>query len=655
MIPKDLRIPGYDIEALLGKGGMAAVYRARQQNFGRDVALKVLNPAVDDLEEFSRRFLQESVIAAKLHHSNIVQVYNVGQHENFFYISMEYLDGGDLSNRLQQGLSIRETLRIITQLADALDFAHRKNIIHRDIKPANIMFREDGAAVLTDFGIAKELESQSDLTQTGLILGTPKYMSPEHLRGEEVDHRADIYALGIVFYRCLTNYVPFDGKDMVTTAYLQDCEPVPALPPEVACFQPVINRMLEKSPLDRFQRAREVIEALEQIDKSQYSPDLTNLDVAAAHKAAPPTVTRSTSGRHSVTGSHSASGRIEPRIGSDQTVFHFKPGLNETIRAEHMTDSGYGASTKLAVKRKSGVKAVVLGAVVFGGLVIPANQLLQSETNFGGVAATIWEQLVNGTLGKQLAPLSEEISSARTTNISGPVDVHLVRAAAEKLGLDSHPVVSKILPLNKVEIEYAPGEPASSEDMLARAKQKEQLAAEAAARAAAVAEQVSILLAEAESLRTSYRLRRPAGQNAYSKYQEVLGLQPDNAEALAGVEKIADAYIAMMERALNEKKLDAARSYLDEAREISPHRTVYENLESKLAFAIEAKREQELLLAAEQRLTRIQELLLAAKQDEEAGRIRSPVGNNALEKYQQILDLDPNNIQAINKLIEYGR
>ena len=177
---------------------------------------------------------------------------------------MEYLHGGDLSNKLNEGLPLKDTVRIIKQLADALDFAHRKNIIHRDIKPANIMFREDGAAVLTDFGIAKELESQAELTQAGVVIGTPRYMSPEQIRGDKVDHRADIYSLGIVFYRCLTNYVPFDGKDMLTTAYLQDNEPVPLLPPEVACFQPIINRMLEKVPEARFQRADAFVRALRQ-------------------------------------------------------------------------------------------------------------------------------------------------------------------------------------------------------------------------------------------------------------------------------------------------------------------------------------------------------------------------------------------------------
>lgn len=296
MIPKDLQVPGYDIEALLGKGGMATVYKARQQSFAREVALKVLNPNLGSDGDFTQRFMQESLIVARLHHSHIVQVYDVGQFDRYSYLCMEYLSGGDLAKKLARGLPLKETIIIIKQLASALDFAHRRNIIHRDIKPENILFREDGAAVLTDFGVAKELQASSEFTQTGLVIGTPKYMSPEQISGEEVDHRADLYALGVVFYRCLTNYVPFNGKDMMTTAYLQHHEPVPKLPEVVSCFQPLINHMLAKEANLRVQSGNEVVEALEDIQRSAYNGQLTNLDVAAAVKLAPPTVTRVNSG-----------------------------------------------------------------------------------------------------------------------------------------------------------------------------------------------------------------------------------------------------------------------------------------------------------------------------------------------------------------------
>ena len=279
MIPDELQVPGYDIEERIGKGGMASVYRARQHTFDRNVALKVLRPDLSEDESFCQRFVQESLIVAKLHHSHIVQVYDVGEFQNNFYIAMEYLHGGDLNTRLAEGIAIKDTITIIKQTAAALDFAHQKGIVHRDIKPDNIMFREDGAAVLTDFGIAKELASDMNLTQTGLIVGTPKYMAPEQIRGDSATTRADIYALGILLFQCLTDRVPFDGKDMVATAYKHFNDPVPALPPLVSAFQPIVEKMLAKEAHNRYQRAHEIVEALEELSGEAKASRKTNLDL----------------------------------------------------------------------------------------------------------------------------------------------------------------------------------------------------------------------------------------------------------------------------------------------------------------------------------------------------------------------------------------
>lgn len=279
MIPDELQVPGYDIEERIGKGGMASVYRARQHTFDRHVALKVLKPDLSEDESFCQRFVQESLIVAKLHHSHIVQVYDVGEFQNNFYIAMEYLNGGDLNSRLAKGVAIKDTIQIVRQAASALDFAHNKGIIHRDIKPDNIMFREDGAAVITDFGIAKELDSDMNLTQTGLIVGTPKYMSPEQIRGDVATAQADIYALGILLFQCLTDKVPFDGQDMVSTAYKHFNEPVPQLPPLVAAFQPIVERMLEKDPANRYSRAKDIVDALDELSGENKKSESTNLDI----------------------------------------------------------------------------------------------------------------------------------------------------------------------------------------------------------------------------------------------------------------------------------------------------------------------------------------------------------------------------------------
>jgi serine/threonine-protein kinase PpkA len=647
VIPKELRIPGYEIEVLLGKGGMAAVYQARQKSFGREVALKVLNPSPEDLEEFSRRFMQESNIVAKLHHSHIVQVYDVGRHKDFFYISMEYLHGGDLSTKLKEGLSLRDSVKIIKQLADALDFAHRKNIIHRDIKPANVMFREDGAAVLTDFGIAKELESQTELTQAGVVIGTPRYMSPEQIRGDKVDHRADIYSLGIVFYRCLTNYVPFDGKDMLTTAYLQDNEPVPTLPTQVACFQPIINRMLEKNPDDRFQRGRDVAEALENLDRTAFQPDITNLDVAEANMLAPPTVT-SISGRYP-SAKMPAAERVSDMEGTQFRAIKPTTG-NPTVRAEHMIKYEPLEVTPRPVParrsvKKSAARTVLLVFMLCSVVVFASTYYSHELTRFYGSAllADISPRL--SELWTKTAQSAAKLRPAKSPTLEAQVAEPVEQGSlAVEESVDSTQFTgepSELSPVDMVEAEVVVEEPVVEEPPAPPEPDP--------------AEIIAGLLEEAEAHMTARRLRRPVSDNAYLKFQQVLEIDPENAAALEGLTRIANTYVAMAERAIREKQFDQARNHINEARAVVPGLASLSTLESKLAAAIVEQQEQEALAAAAQKAAKIESLLAAADADAQAGRIRSPVGNNALEKYQQVLDLDPNNVQAIEKLIEYGR
>lgn len=679
MIPKDLRVPGYDIEVLLGKGGMAAVYKARQQSFGREVALKVLNPTAEDLVEFSRRFLQESSIVARLHHSHIVQVYDVGQHDNYFYISMEYLHGGDLSNKLSEGLPLKDTVRIIKQLADALDFAHRKNIIHRDIKPANVMFREDGAAVLTDFGIAKELESQAELTQAGVVIGTPRYMSPEQIRGDKVDHRADIYSLGIVFYRCLTNYVPFDGKDMLTTAYLQDNEPVPLLPPEVACFQPIINRMLEKVPEARFQRGHDVVDALEELDRSAYPAGLTNLAVAAAHELAPPTVT-AVSGRHQL-------GVSTPVLSeSEMDGTQVRGSLGNTRRAEHMrVHDPLAASARYPAagvgrKRRGtfgrtvllagmSVTAVGLAAAHYGGGV---ERVYHSErvVQLRGQVTDLWGRVMSPA--EEVHSLPEDALESSAYTVESLVEVGSERELTLE-GLESEAgtvsdsaVEESVAAIEGGEAETSQdaeeGLPIEGEAVVADTPGTELAEPQPAALVETeIAEEpdnveiIEALLVEAETHMANWRLRRPVDDNAHLKYLQVLELEPDNDQALKGLDRIASTYLIMAERAIKEKELTKARGLIDDSRAVIAENAGLQKLEDKLMFAVAEQQELEALAAAAKKAEKLDTLLTSARADEEAGRIRSPVGNNALEKYQQVLDLDPDNDLAIGKLIEYGR
>ena len=197
----DIQIPGYTTIKPIGKGGMAVVYLAYQHNLERHVALKVLTPALAEKPDYCERFLREARIGASLCHRNIVPVFDVGHYLLHRYMAMEYLPNGDLAQRVAAGCDTGTVLRIVYDVACALEYAHSKSFIHRDIKPANILFREDHTAVLTDFGIAMDLKSGSAVGASDrIIAGSPCYMSPEQARAGVQDVRSDIYSLGVVFY-----------------------------------------------------------------------------------------------------------------------------------------------------------------------------------------------------------------------------------------------------------------------------------------------------------------------------------------------------------------------------------------------------------------------------------------------------------------------
>lgn len=261
-----MHIPGYRIIRKINQGGMSSVYLAIQLSVGREVALKVMSPALNSDPVFSERFQREANIVGQLSHPNIVSIYDIGRHKNLNYIAMDYLPGGSVQERMASGLSTTAVLRIMHEVAGALDHAHDKGYIHRDIKPENILFREDGSAVLSDFGVAKMVSNVSRMTNAGTVVGTPHYMSPEQTRGKPVDGRADIYSLGVVFYEMLTGQVPYQADEAVAIAIKHLTAPIPHLPTHYQHYQPLLDRLLAKDPDKRFQRGRDLRAALDELE-----------------------------------------------------------------------------------------------------------------------------------------------------------------------------------------------------------------------------------------------------------------------------------------------------------------------------------------------------------------------------------------------------
>ncbi|HHY33424.1 MAG TPA: Stk1 family PASTA domain-containing Ser/Thr kinase [Firmicutes bacterium] len=258
----------YRILSRVGEGGMAEVYRARDSVLNRIVAVKVLRPQFASDEEFVERFRREAQAAASLSHPNIVSIYDVGQDGDRYYIVMEYVSGKSLKDLIREEgpLAPEKAAGIACQILAALDHAHKNNIVHRDIKPHNILVTPEGAVKVTDFGIARAT-STSALTETGTIIGTVNYFSPEQARGETVGIGSDIYSLGVVLYEMLTGRVPFKGDTPIAIA-LQHLQNTAISPSELNPRVPrelgrIVMKALEKDPSKRYQNARDMVRALE--------------------------------------------------------------------------------------------------------------------------------------------------------------------------------------------------------------------------------------------------------------------------------------------------------------------------------------------------------------------------------------------------------
>lgn len=272
-----IEIPGYRLLRQLGRGGMATVYLAVQESVDREVALKVMSPALLADPNFGERFLREAKIAARLHHRHVVGIHDVGRAGDCHYIAMEYLAGGPVLSKDGQPRPVPFALRVVREIAAAINYAQQKGFIHRDIKPDNILLRDDGSAALTDFGIARASDSATRMTRTGAVVGTPHYMSPEQARGKQVDGRSDLYSLGIVLYEMLVGRVPYHAEDSLAVGIMHITQPVPRLPEALAVLQPLVDGLLAKEPHERFQTGNEAAVAVARFEQAIESGELPGL------------------------------------------------------------------------------------------------------------------------------------------------------------------------------------------------------------------------------------------------------------------------------------------------------------------------------------------------------------------------------------------
>ncbi len=243
-----IKIEGYTLDSILGRGGMSVVYLAHHTGLQRPAAIKVMSQQFLADQTFTDRFIHEARTVAKLRHPNIVTVYDVGSVNELPFMAMEYLSGGDLKSRIKEGIDPATAVKYLNCILETLSYAHSKGCIHRDIKPDNILFDENNELSVVDFGVAKTLASDTSITIAGSIIGTPKYMSPEQGQGRPVTEKSDFYSLGVVFYEMLLGVPPYEADSSVSLMMRHIHDPIPKLPRKFSSFQSLINGLLEKRP-----------------------------------------------------------------------------------------------------------------------------------------------------------------------------------------------------------------------------------------------------------------------------------------------------------------------------------------------------------------------------------------------------------------------
>ena len=254
----------YEIVQMLGEGGMGAVYKARDVELDRLVALKVIRPELAVHEEILQRFKQELILARKITQKNVIRIFDLGEADGVKFITMEFIEGKDLTSLIKEKgrLSFEECADVIFQTCTALDAAHAEGVVHRDLKPQNIMVEKSGRIIVMDFGIARTMEQGAGMTHTGALIGTPDYMSPEQVMGEHVDARSDLFTLGIIFYQLLVGQLPYKADTLQGAMYKRTREK-PKAPAEVdptvpALLSDIAAKCMQMEPAQRYQGALEI-------------------------------------------------------------------------------------------------------------------------------------------------------------------------------------------------------------------------------------------------------------------------------------------------------------------------------------------------------------------------------------------------------------
>jgi hypothetical protein len=571
-----IEIPGYRILRQLGRGGMATVYLAMQESVQREVALKVMSPALLTDPDFSERFLREARIAARLHHRHVVGIYDVARHGDYNTIAMEYLGGGPVLTHDGPKRPLGFVLRVTREIALALNYAHTKGFVHRDVKPDNILLREDGSSALTDFGIARAVDSAMRMTRTGAVIGTPHYMSPEQARGKAVDGRSDLYSLGVVLYEMLVGRVPYHAEDSLAVGIMHISEPVPVLPERFLTLQPLLARMLAKKPENRFQSGRELADAIERCEREIAAGEHPELTYADADEG------EARNGDMHFTDIDG----LRARDAQPSDVFQHRadPALG---RLEDMSDTGGYRAARRASARRSAKRSRRRGWIASAAIALACAAL--------AIAAWHWQDRLrtllvpNTQLNDTLARAQKALADGRLLGEGGArelfqsvraqdADNDLARQGLAQVGVRL--LAEARAALHKNDFVAARGDLDAANDILGGGSQVEEVK-KALDAAQARGAQVENLLARADAALTAQRLLGADG--AAALYRQILDADADNAVARHGLDKAAQAQAQLAREAIAQGDAGLAERRIAELAELSPNHAAIPDLRAELA------------------------------------------------------------------------
>ncbi len=614
-----VEIPGYKVLREIGRGGMSIVYLAIQENLDRQVALKVMHHRITGDQEFKTRFQREGKSVAQLTHLNIVNIFDMGITGDHYYIAMEYIPNGNLKGLINdRSVTLKRQIEIIKDIAAALRYAHQKGCIHRDVKPMNILFREDGSAVLTDFGVAKMThQASATLTSTGFIIGTPRYMCPEQAKGDKVDNRSDIYSLGVVFFELLSGRTPYDSDSAISVLYKHVESPIPALPAYLSQYQPIIHRLLAKNPTDRYQNIDEF---------------LIDLDVPI---------------------------KTPIRISESKTLLRpLDIGQTRVINPGRLHPATHQPRSSGKKRRLPALLTVVLLASI-GGIYLYQQYFVLGLHNEGitilkdgdtplsiaNLLNTADQQFANAKL---IAPpddnayqtfkkvLTQQPNNSNATRGLKKIERKLI--AQIKNHQEKNQTASALQLANKG-LNFFPNQPA----MLRLQRSLTSNQPNPLAKSQFAAQDIESLLETADNYLKKFHLTTPRNNNAYDIYQAILKRDPDNTVAAQGMQRIADTYLALAQSAKNRNDLTRAVSLIELGLKVSPRHMGLDEFQNEIINNIANNAEQENKSAVK---TKISQLLTQAKAFEAASQLTKPANQNAAEIYQQILSSDQDNDQA---------